>query len=87
MAEDMIAPLQSNREVSLCLCFDLQKIYSLQTSLQLFRKYRLMFPTIDNVEEYLRSKQWDKLLKEYQKYKTTIMDSNESNIVIEMVII
>ena len=23
MAEDMIAPLQSNREVSLCLCFDL----------------------------------------------------------------
>lgn len=46
-----------------------------------------MFPTIDNVEEYLRSKQWDKLLKEYQKYKTTIMDSNESNIVIEMVII
>ncbi|KNB43177.1 hypothetical protein JH06_3715 [Blastocystis sp. subtype 4] len=75
MAEDMIAPLQSNRE----------KIYSLQTSLQLFRKYRLMFPTIDNVEEYLRSKQWDKLLKEYQKYKTTIMDSNESNIVIEMI--
>ena len=45
-----------------------------------------MFPTIDNVEEYLRSKQWDRLLKEYQKYKTTIMDSKESNIVIEMVI-
>ena len=44
-----------------------------------------MFPTIDHVEEYLRNKQWDKLLKEYQKYKDTIKDSTESNIVIDMV--
>lgn len=85
MAEDMIAPLQSNREVIFSVSVDTQKIYGLQTSLQLFKKYRLMFPTIDNVEEYLRSKQWDKLLKEYQKYKTTIVDSKESNIVIDMV--
>ena len=45
----------------------------------------MMFPTIDHVEEYLRNKQWDKLLKEYQKYKDTIKDSTESNIVIDMV--
>lgn len=44
-----------------------------------------MFPTIDHVEEYLRNKQWDKLLKEYQKYKDTIKDSKESNIVIDLV--
>ena len=44
-----------------------------------------MFPTIDHVEEYLQNKQWDKLLKEYQKYKDTIKDSTESNIVIDMV--
>ena len=44
-----------------------------------------MFPTIDHVEEYLRNKQWDKLLKEYQKYKDTIRDSKESNIVIDLV--
>lgn len=57
----------------------------MQTSLQLFKKYRLMFPTIDHVEEYLRNKQWDKLLKEYQKYKDTIKDSKESNIVLDLV--
>ena len=85
LAEDMIAPLQANREVSSEVWRDAQKIYDLQTSLQLFRKYRLMFPTIDNVEGYLRNKQWDKLLKEYQKYKTSILDSQESNIVIDMV--
>lgn len=44
-----------------------------------------MFPTIDHVEEYLRNKQWDKLLKEYQKYKDTIKDSKESNIVLDLV--
>ncbi|KAK8821090.1 hypothetical protein WA538_005721 [Blastocystis sp. DL] len=75
MAEEMIAPLQSNRE----------RIYDLQKSLQLFRKYRLMFPTIDNVEEYLESKQWDKLQKEYEKYKSLIVSSSEDNVVIDMI--
>lgn len=60
-------------------------MYALQNSLQLFRKYRLMFPTIDNVEQYLASKQWDKLLKEYTKYKNTILTSTESNVVIDVI--
>ena len=62
-----------------------RKIYSLQNSLQLFRKYRLMFPTIDNVKQYLENKQWDRLLKEYNKYKSVIVNSKENNIVIDMV--
>ena len=60
-------------------------MYSLQNSLQLFRKYRLMFPTIDNVKQYLENKQWDRLLKEYNKYKSVIVNSKENNIVIDMV--
>lgn len=44
-----------------------------------------MFPTIDNVEEYLESKQWDKLQKEYEKYKSLIVSSSEDNVVIDMV--
>ena len=67
------------------LSLDHQTIYSLQNSLQLFRKYRMMFPTIDNVQEYLSSKQWDRLLKEYKKYKALIQQSKETNVVIEMV--
>ena len=56
-----------------------------ETFAQLFRKYRLMFPTIDNVKSYLEKKQWDRLLKEYNKYKSVIVTSQEQNIVIEMV--
>ena len=45
----------------------------------------MMFPTIDNVQEYLNTKQWDRLLKEYTKYKALIKQSKETNVVIEMV--
>ena len=44
-----------------------------------------MFPTIDNVQECLNAKQWDRLLKEYKKYKAMIQESKETNVVIEMV--
>lgn len=44
-----------------------------------------MFPTIDNVKQYLENKQWDRLLKEYNKYKSVIVNSKENNIVIDMV--
>ena len=44
-----------------------------------------MFPTIDNVKSYLEKKQWDRLLKEYNKYKSVIVTSQEQNIVIDMV--
>lgn len=46
-----------------------------------------MFPTIDNVQEFLNTKQWDRLLKEYTKYKAMISESKDSNVVIEMVVI
>ena len=45
----------------------------------------MMFPTLDNVQEYLNTKQWDKLLKEYSKYKVIIQQTKESNVVLEMV--
>lgn len=45
----------------------------------------MMFPTLDNVQEYLNAKQWDKLLKEYSKYKVIIQQTKESNVVLEMV--
>ena len=44
-----------------------------------------MFPTIDNVKQYLENKQWDRLLKEYNKYKSEIVNSKENNIVIDIV--
>lgn len=45
----------------------------------------MMFPTLDNVQEYLNTKQWDRLLKEYSKYKVIIQQTKESNVVLEMV--